>query len=150
MNSVEFVQEQQKVRIFKILGFGKIGPRINRMEFLGLSLSYHVLSFLLIFCIVLEYLNLYFGLVLLLFPIIKSWAVAVRRIHDFNYSGWWLLLFAVPYIGPLVFFALFLFCPGTKAANRFGSQPTPTTKRYWTIFAAPAVFLIVGLTAKFI
>lgn len=149
MNSAEFVQEQQKTNTFNILGLGKIGPRVNRIEFLGLSLSWHFLSIFLIFFLVFEYLNLYLGLALLLFPIVKSWAVAIRRMHDFNYSGWWLLLFAIPYVGPLVFLALLLFYPGTKAINRFGPQPTPTLKRYGTIFAAPIAFVILGLTLNF-
>jgi len=48
-------------------------------------------------------------------------AVAVRRLHDTNRSGWWLLLVFVP-LGNIVL--LFWFCaPGTSGTNRFGPMP---------------------------
>lgn len=46
---------------------------------------------------------------------IPSIAVAVRRLHDSNHSGWWLL---VPIVG-----AVFLFFDGTQGNNRFGPSP---------------------------
>jgi uncharacterized membrane protein YhaH (DUF805 family) len=48
-------------------------------------------------------------------------AVAVRRLHDTNRSGWWLLLVFVP-LGNLVL--LVWFCmPSTSGTNRFGPMP---------------------------
>jgi uncharacterized membrane protein YhaH (DUF805 family) len=48
-------------------------------------------------------------------------AVAVRRLHDTNRSGWWLLLVFVP-LGNIVL--LIWFCaPGTSGPNRFGPRP---------------------------
>jgi len=49
-------------------------------------------------------------------------AVAVRRLHDTNHSGWWLLLVFVP-LGNLV---LFIWCclPSTSGPNRFGPRPS--------------------------
>lgn len=46
---------------------------------------------------------------------IPSIAVSVRRMHDTDHSGWWLL---VPIVN-------FVFCctEGTKGDNRFGSDP---------------------------
>ncbi len=45
-------------------------------------------------------------------------AVAVRRLHDTNRSGWWLLLVFVP-LGNIVL--LVWFClPSTPGPNRFG------------------------------
>ena len=50
-------------------------------------------------------------------------AVAVRRLHDTNRSGWWLLLVFVP-LGNIVL--LIWFCtPSTSGPNRFGPRPTP-------------------------
>lgn len=40
--------------------------------------------------------------VLLLFVLIPSISIGVRRLHDVNKSGWWYLLILVPLIGPLV------------------------------------------------
>jgi len=48
-------------------------------------------------------------------------AVAVRRLHDTNRSGWWLLLVFVP-LGNIVL--LIWFCmPSTSGVNRFGPMP---------------------------
>lgn len=40
--------------------------------------------------------------VLLLFVLIPSISIGVRRLHDVNKSGWWYLLIFVPLVGPLV------------------------------------------------
>ncbi|WP_191061658.1 DUF805 domain-containing protein [Geminicoccus harenae] len=49
-------------------------------------------------------------------------AVAVRRLHDRDRSGWWLLLHFVPVVGQIVL--LVWFClPGTPGPNRFGPPP---------------------------
>lgn len=51
--------------------------------------------------------------------LIPSIGVGVRRLHDLDKSGWWLLLCLVPIIGALVL--IYWFCqPGTPGANRFG------------------------------
>ncbi|MBD5604880.1 MAG: DUF805 domain-containing protein [Candidatus Eremiobacteraeota bacterium] len=48
-------------------------------------------------------------------------AVAVRRLHDTNRSGWWLLLVFVP-LGNIVLL-IWLCAPGTSGPNRFGPIP---------------------------
>lgn len=40
--------------------------------------------------------------VFLLFVLIPSVSIGVRRLHDVNKSGWWYLLILVPLLGPLV------------------------------------------------
>ena len=47
--------------------------------------------------------------------LIPSIAVAIRRMHDQDRSGWWILF-------PLVNI-VFLFIDGTKGPNRFGPDP---------------------------
>ena len=49
-------------------------------------------------------------------------AVAVRRMHDIDKSGWNLLLGFIPLIGPILilFFAV---KDGTRGENRFGPDP---------------------------
>ena len=49
-------------------------------------------------------------------------AVAVRRLHDIDKSGWLLLIGIIPLIGFLVLLALQV-RPGTKGVNRFGNDP---------------------------
>lgn len=50
-------------------------------------------------------------------------AAAVRRLHDVDKSGWWLLIVVIPLIGPLVIL-YFLVQPSTPGPNRFGGQRT--------------------------
>ena len=47
-------------------------------------------------------------------------AVSVRRLHDTDHSGWWLLIGLVPIIGGLVLL-YFMVQPGTQGPNRFGT-----------------------------
>ena len=54
--------------------------------------------------------------------IIPFIALLVRRFHDQAMSGWFLLLYFVPYLGSLIL--LFFMCrPGTKGPNRYGPDP---------------------------
>jgi uncharacterized membrane protein YhaH (DUF805 family) len=49
-------------------------------------------------------------------------AVSVRRLHDTDRSGWWILLFLIPLIGAIVL--LVWYCSrGTPGGNRFGPDP---------------------------
>ena len=50
-------------------------------------------------------------------------AVAVKRCHDHDKSGWWLLLGLVPVIGPIVLLVELGFRRGTTGPNRFGPDP---------------------------
>ena len=54
--------------------------------------------------------------------VIPSISVAVRRLHDLDKSGWWVLLSVVPIIGPLWLFILYCMA-GTSGNNRFGPNP---------------------------
>jgi uncharacterized membrane protein YhaH (DUF805 family) len=51
--------------------------------------------------------------------LVPNLAVAARRLHDTDKSGWWLLLGLIPLIGNLVLIFL-LVQKGTEGANRFG------------------------------
>lgn len=53
---------------------------------------------------------------------LPSLAVQVRRLHDQDMSGWWVLLFFIPYLGALIAL-VFMLIPGTKGSNRFGRDP---------------------------
>ena len=60
-------------------------------------------------------------LIFLIFMMIASLALAVRRLHDLDKSGWWyLLVFTIIGIIPLTIW----FCSkGTEGENRFGENP---------------------------
>lgn len=53
---------------------------------------------------------------------VPSLAVAVRRCHDQNRSGWFVLLCCVPYVG-WVIFLLMMSVRGSPGENRFGTNP---------------------------
>lgn len=59
---------------------------------------------------------------LVLAAIMPSIALAVRRLHDSDKSGWLYLLTFIPYIG-WIFFLIFGFLPPTRGDNRFGHDP---------------------------
>jgi uncharacterized membrane protein YhaH (DUF805 family) len=46
--------------------------------------------------------------------------MSIRRLHDFNASGWWSLTVLIPFVTLAL-----LFVPGNKEANRFGPPPAP-------------------------
>jgi uncharacterized membrane protein YhaH (DUF805 family) len=54
--------------------------------------------------------------------LIPSLACAVRRLHDQDKSGWWLLIGLIPLLGGLILLVL-MFLEGTKGDNRFGPDP---------------------------
>jgi uncharacterized membrane protein YhaH (DUF805 family) len=54
--------------------------------------------------------------------LIPSIAVQVRRMHDQDKSGWFVLLSLIPYIGGVIIF-VFMCIEGTKGPNRFGPDP---------------------------
>ena len=62
-----------------------------------------------------------FSWIVFLGLLIPETAVSVRRLHDINFRGWWLLIF-VTVIGALVLF-IFACIRGTVGENRFGADP---------------------------
>ena len=54
--------------------------------------------------------------------LVPSLAVAVRRLHDTDRSGWWLLIGLLPLVGGIVLI-VFYCLDGTKGPNRFGPDP---------------------------
>ncbi|WP_345852246.1 DUF805 domain-containing protein [Shewanella algae] len=62
------------------------------------------------------------GLIYSLGLLLPSIAVAARRLHDTDRSGWWQLLAFIPIIGWIVL--LVFYCQDSEVGeNRFGSNP---------------------------
>lgn len=59
---------------------------------------------------------------LMLGTIVPSIAVGVRRLHDQDKSGWFMLLVLIPLLGGLILLVLFLL-EGTKGDNQYGPDP---------------------------
>jgi uncharacterized membrane protein YhaH (DUF805 family) len=62
-----------------------------------------------------------FGLVTLL----PSIAIAIRRLHDLDRTGWWILLGFIPLIGWIILLIWYV-TKGTDGPNRFGPDPLAT------------------------
>ncbi|QEW07389.1 DUF805 domain-containing protein [Nitrincola iocasae] len=62
------------------------------------------------------------GGIYLLAMFIPSLSVTVRRLHDIDKSGWWLLIAFVPLLG-LIVLLVFLFMGSQSDDNRFGANP---------------------------
>ena len=62
------------------------------------------------------------GIIANLALLLPSLAVAVRRLHDTDRTGWWLLLGLVPIVGAIVLLVFFV-SDSTPGTNRFGASP---------------------------
>lgn len=61
------------------------------------------------------------GIVSLAF-LLPSLGVAVRRLHDINKSGWWLLLGLIPVVGAIIL--IVWYCqPSDPRPNAYGEEP---------------------------
>lgn len=101
--------------------------RMNRLPFVLLNLG--MTGLLILVSLLIEpYMNsrspvilvpyLAFYLAIVVFGVI----LAVRRAHDIDLSGWFVLIELIPVVG--LIFALYLaFKKGTPGANRFGPNP---------------------------
>lgn len=62
------------------------------------------------------------NLILFIIFMYAAWVLGMKRFHDLDHSGWWMLLSLIPIVG--FFVALYLlFFRGTEGPNRFGNSP---------------------------
>lgn len=66
------------------------------------------------------------GGVFALGSLVPSLAIAARRLHDTDKSGWWQLLVLIPLIGAIVLI-VFYASKGTVGENKFGADPLAST-----------------------
>ena len=87
--------------------------------------------------------------VYILLTILPSLAVSVRRLHDADFSGWWLLLAFAP-MGGLVIF-VFHVLDGRIGPNRYGPDPKGRGPRMspYTPYGTPAAANAPGGGAAF-
>ena len=64
----------------------------------------------------------YLFLGITLFTLIPAISAGVRRLHDTNRSGFFLLISFIPFIGGLILLFFFI-TEGTKGKNKFGPDP---------------------------
>ena len=73
------------------------------------------------------------GILVFLGLIIPYWAVAVRRLHDTNRSGWWILVGVVPFVGAVLLLVFFLLPSTTQKTNSYSnisSYPEESKPQY--------------------
>ncbi len=66
------------------------------------------------------------GIIVLIVYIAMIWpslAIGVKRWHDRDKSGWWVLIAFVPLIGGIWYLVECGFLEGTKGPNKFGPDP---------------------------
>lgn len=113
-----------------------IEGRINRLRYL----KYQIILAL-IFAVIVFAITFTFGLltgneesilvtlptkVLTIIGGIGNLMLSVRRLHDLNRSGWFILVTAVPFLN--VIFILYLYlAPGTNGYNDYGADPLSNT-----------------------
>lgn len=66
------------------------------------------------------------GGIYILAVLIPGIAVSVRRLHDTDRSGWWLLIAVIPLIGAIVLL-VFMVQEGKPGENQYGSNPKGAT-----------------------
>ncbi len=70
----------------------------------------------------------FLGLIYALAVILPAISVTIRRLHDTDRVGWWILIGLVPVVGGIILL-VFMVLPGTSGDNQFGpdplSQPDP-------------------------
>ncbi len=90
--------------------------RARRAEYWWFALGYFAAL------LILGLLGGFLGIFLLVGAVVPSLAVNVRRLHDVDKSGWWILLGAVPLVGGIIL--LIWHCTqGTDGTNRYGPDP---------------------------
>lgn len=118
-----------KEAVFKELFFTSEG-RLNRKSYIYrsffLSIVLFVVQGLLSFAVdtfgALDLLFSIVAFVLGIFQLAANIMMGVRRLHDLDKCGWWMLLLIVPLVN--LFFCLYLlFFKGTEGPNEYGDDP---------------------------
>lgn len=63
------------------------------------------------------------GLIFSLATLLPGLAVGVRRLHDLDKSGWWILINIIPIVGWIIFI-VWAATKGTEGPNKFGPPAT--------------------------
>ncbi|OTG84439.1 hypothetical protein B9T33_01220 [Acinetobacter sp. ANC 5054] len=126
--------------------------RFNRMSFVGWNVFYGLMMTILMLMLLIMMPNTFNAIIenaespttqVVLFIIniiilIPALIFSVRRLHDFNVSGWFALLELIPLLNILMFLALMLI-PSSETSNKYGE---PRASKTWEVVLA---FLFFGL-----
>jgi uncharacterized membrane protein YhaH (DUF805 family) len=103
--------------------YADFSGRARRSEYWYFFLFYLLIYFgLIIASTMLGRIGAILTLVFLLAMLIPSLSVGVRRLHDTDRSGWWLLISLIPLVGAIILI-VFAVQDSDPGENRFGSNP---------------------------
>lgn len=110
-------------RALKAIFFGFKG-RINRKTYIWCMLL-PLLFISVMWFAMLQTQDGFFGMLAVAMAIAYVWiyiAVMVKRLHDVDSSGWWILLQVIPVVWVAVFISMAV-RPGTEDVNKYGQRP---------------------------
>lgn len=146
MTHVGMQDETYEPKVFSLTG------RIGRLRMLafGVVLGAAFMAAALVVAVLTAALGpfamILFG-VLYLPVLVFSLGFSVRRLHDLNQSGWWVLLTFIPLLNLGIGLYL-IFAPGTEGGNNFGPAPSPNPT--WVkvcSFGIPVLMMGIGILA---
>lgn len=120
-------------------------PRIGRLRYLAYSVGVFLLVLipivigLALSAVHLTGISVALLALVYLFMVVMNVIFTIRRLHDMNASGWWTLLYIVPFAN-VIFALVLLFTPGTVGTNRFGAPPSPNSG--WVVAGAWCYLLV--------
>jgi uncharacterized membrane protein YhaH (DUF805 family) len=104
---------------------GRIARRTYWGASIGVAVTFYAVAIGLVLIFGEEHPAPFVGVLLLYVPLVwTSLAIQVKRWHDVDKSGWWVLITFVPCIGPLWALVENGFLRGTFGPNDYGPDPT--------------------------
>lgn len=101
--------------------YANFDGRARRKEYWMFALFNFIISCILGILAYIANVFYYLSIIVSLALIIPSIAVAVRRLHDINKSGWMILLCLIPFVNFYLIYLFFL--EGDKGPNEYGEDP---------------------------
>lgn len=69
------------------------------------------------------------SLIYLVIILVPSIAVSIRRLHDTDHSGWWISVYLIPILGPVIF-VFFAIQDSDREENQYGVNPKGEKRFY--------------------
>ena len=117
MNIWNEIKKSVETVVFK--NYVNFEGRATRPEYWWFTLAYAIVNIILS---LIPRVGSVLSGILALAVLIPSIGVAVRRLHDINKSGWWLLIALVPIVGYIIVI-LWLVKPSDNGENQYGERP---------------------------
>lgn len=117
MNIWNEIKKSVETVVFK--NYVNFEGRATRPEYWWFTLAYAIVNIILS---LIPRVGTILSGILGLAVLIPSIGVGVRRLHDINKSGWWLLISLIPIVGAIILI-LWLVKPSDNGENQYGERP---------------------------